>query len=210
MTAIQVNTTSSDISTAFMDKSVAEFNNYAKQTVCGILEMGRIVYETKVAYTKKKSEFEVFCRRIGYEASSSSIKKFKLIGEKYVNLKKCADKLPNNWTSLYEVSQLASEELNNLIEQGLIHENVRGAEIKALVKKSKSDSDVLETVDSKIVEEVPNGTIYEFTCSLDQIGDAVANAQLRLLIDSLKRLKVKVKMSAPLENALEPFFAKAA
>jgi len=210
MTAIKVNTTPSEISTVFLDKSVAEFNNYAKQTVCGILEMGRIVYETKEAYSKKTAEFEEFCRRIGYKADSSSIKKFKLIGEKYVNLKKCADKLPNNWTSLYEISQLASDELNNFIEQGLIHEKVLGAEIKALLKKSKNVGDVQEIVDTGKVEEVPNGTTYEFTCSLTELGDAVTNAQLRLLIESLKRLKVKVKMSTQLENALEPFFAKAA
>ena len=210
MTAIKVNNQNTDVSTVFLDKSVDEFNNYAKQTVVGILEMGRIVYETKQAYAKKTAEFEEFCRRIGYKADSSSIKKFKLIGEKYINLKKCADKLPNNWTSLYEISQLANDELNNFIDQGLIHQKVLGAEIKALLKKSKSEGDVLESVDAEKIEEVPNGTPYEFTCSLNQLGDAVTNAQLRLLIESLKRLKVKVKMSSQLESALEPFFAKAA
>ncbi len=210
MTAIKVNKQDADVSTVFLDKSVDEFNKYAKQTVVGILEMGRIVYETKQAYAKKTAEFEEFCRRVGYKADSSSIKKFKLIGEKYISLKKCADKLPNNWTSLYEISQLATDELNNFIDQGLIHQKVLGAEIKALLKKTKSEGDVLESVDAKKVKEVPNGTPYEFTCSLDQVGDAVTNAQLRLLIESLKRLKVKVKMSTQLESALEPFFAKAA
>lgn len=210
MKTITVNTMSSSLIATTLDKSVSEFNRYAKQTVTGILEMGRIVSETQFAYKKKSAQFKEFCRRIGYEPDSSSIKKLKLIGDKYINLKKCADSLPNNWTSLYEISQLASDELNSLIDQGLIHQEVRGSEIKELLKKSKNVNEVIEDMNSSSVEEVPNGTQYEFICSLDQIDDAVTNAQVRLLIESLKRLKVKVKISQQLESALEPFFAKAA
>ena len=210
MTAISVNTASSSVATNALDKAVSEFNQYAKQTVTGILEMGRIVSETQSAYDKKSAQFKEFCRRIGYEPESSSIRKLKLIGDKYINLKKCADSLPNNWTSLYEISQLASDELNSLIDQGVIHQEVRGVEIKALLKKAKSGNEVTEDVDKSKTDEDPNGTQYQFTCSLAQIDDAVTNTQLRLLIESLKRLKVKVKMSQQLESALEPFFAKAA
>ena len=210
MTAITVNTASSSVTTSTLDKSVSEFNQYAKQTVTGILEMGRIVSEIHSTYKKKSDQFKEFCSRIGYEPESSSIKKLKLIGDKYINLKKCADSLPNNWTSLYEISQLASDELNSLIDQGLIHHEVRGAEIKALLKKAKGGNDVNEEVDTSKTDEIPNGTNYEFTCALAQIDDAVTNTQVSLLIESLKRLKVSVKLSPQLKSALEPFFAEAA
>lgn len=212
MTKIIVNTAVSSVATVALDKSVFEFNKYAKQTVVGILEMGRIVSETQDIYKKKSPQFKEFCQRVGYEAESSSIKKLKLIGDKYIDLKKCADSLPNNWTSLYEISRLASDELNDLIEQGSIHQDVSGAEIKALRNKAKNTNgnEVNEDVDDTPTDEVPNGTRYEFTCSLTQLGDEAANTQLRSLIDSLKRLKVKVRLSQQLETALEPLFAKAA
>ena len=61
-------------SASVLEKSVSDFKLYAKQTAIGILEMGRVVYEAK-ASLRNSDEFAMFCKQVGYEPNSSSIKK---------------------------------------------------------------------------------------------------------------------------------------
>ena len=195
-------------SASVLEKSVSDFKLYAKQTALGILEMGRVVYEAKTSL-RNSDEFAVFCKRVGYESNSSSIKKLKRIGEKYVYLKTQAQHLPNNWTSLYEISGLTESTLNDLISKGLIHQNVLGAEIKMFLKNQSAEL-IEEGVSNTQVKEVLNGTGYGFECQLENVTDLAFKAQLQMIIENLKRMKVKVVLSKELKSALQPPLAKAA
>lgn len=208
MTKNIVSASAVEITTSLLEKSVTEFKLYAKQSALGILEMGRVVYEAKTSM-RNSDEFATFCERVGYEPKSSSIKKLKRIGEKYVALKAQAQYLPSNWTSLYEISGLTESALNDFIAKGLIHQNVLGAEVKSLLK-SQNSSLLEEVLDQKPLKEVLDGTGYGFKCQLEDVDDLGVRAQLQMIITTLKRMKVKVELTKELKSALQPQLAKAA
>ncbi len=213
MNNLSVNTKSSNISVDFIQESVTEFKGYARKTAENILEMGRVVFETKNKLKGKRAEFEIFCTKIGFKSTSSSFKKLSQIGKGYTELKSQAQNLPNNWTTLYEISRLTSAELKKYIAEGVIHQNVLGSVIKSINGTHSKNADKDEAVStSTSTEEVPNGTPvgYSFICELKDTDDVQLKSQIQMIIKSLKDLKVKVTVAPKLKSALHPLIRKAA
>lgn len=213
MSNSNVNTTNQIINGTLIESSVIEFKGYARKTAENILEMGRVVFETKAKLKTSKEDFEVFCSKVGFKSSSSSIKKLAQIGKGYLSMKSQADHLPNNWTTLYEISRLAESELRKYIDEGVIHQNVLGSVIKTLNGSSKADEAIQESVSTETkTETVPIGTPdgYSFTCQLKDITDVGLKAQLQLIIRNLQELPVTVTITRDLESALNPTLSMAA
>lgn len=207
-----VNTIISNSNEIAINQAVSDFNAFAKQTTLGILEMGRVVAEAKLTLGVS-SDFDVFCNRVGYESTSSSIKKLKLIGEKYPQLKAHASQLPNNWTSLYYLTQLGKDQLDDYVNNGVIHQGVKGKEIKQLISKQSTPYPVYEEPDEEYVQDeerlettVPNGTssTLRFECLLQTLENATFKTKLKKIIKDLENLKVTVSLSSELKAALCP------
>ena len=214
MSNLNVNTNNQLVNGTLIESSVIEFKGYARKTAENILEMGRVVYETKDKLKANKEDFEVFCSKVGFKSTSSSIKKLSQIGKGYLMMKSQADYLPNSWTTLYEISRLAESELTKYISEGVIHQNVLGSVIKSLNGSAKNDetSNKEAGVDGERQEEVPNGTVngLTFTCTLKNVKDVAFKAQLQMIIQNLEQLNVDVKLAPELKSALQPLDRKAA
>lgn len=214
MSNSNVNTNNQLVNGTLIESSVIEFKGYARKTAENILEMGRVVYETKDKLKANKEDFEVFCSKVGFKSTSSSIKKLSQIGKGYLMMKSQADHLPNSWTTLYEISRLAESELTKYISEGVIHQNVLGSVIKSLNGSTKNDetSSKESGVDGERQEEVPNGTVngLTFTCTLKNVNDVAFKAQLQMIIQNLEQLNVDVKLAPELKSALQPLVRKAA
>lgn len=214
MSNSNVNTNNQLVNGTLIESSVIEFKGYARKTAENILEMGRVVYETKDKLKANKEDFEVFCSKVGFKSTSSSIKKLSQIGKGYLMMKSQADYLPNSWTTLYEISRLAESELTKYISEGVIHQNVLGSVIKSLNGSTKNDetSSKEASVDGERQEEVPNRTVsgLTFTCTLKNVNDVAFKAQLQMIIQNLEQLNVDVKLAPELKSALQPLVRKAA
>lgn len=215
MSNLNVNTTSSIISNnKLIQASVNEFKGYARKTAENIFEMGRVVFEAKNNLKANKAEFEAFCAGVGFKSDSSSIKKLAQIGKGYSFMKSQADYLPNNWTTLYEIARLTEDQLKAFIDQGLIHQNVLGTDIKTLngSKKGKVVFTEETSVGAERLEEVPNGTPigFTFTCTLKNVIDIAFKAKLQKLIHKLEELQVEVTLAPELKSALRLPVQKAA
>jgi hypothetical protein len=213
MNNLNVNTTNQIINGTLIESSVMEFKGYARKTAENILEMGRVIYETKEKLKANKEDFEIFCSKVGFKSTSSSIKKLTQIGKGYLVMKSQADHLPNNWTTLYEISRIAESELKKYITEGVIHQNVLGSVVKTLNGSSKADEAINESVSTETkTETVLNGTPdgYSFTCQLKDITDVGLKAQLQLIIRNLQELPVTVTITRDLESALNPTLSMAA
>jgi len=195
---------------ALIEKSVNEFKVFARKTAESFLEMGRIVYETKQTLRKnkaKKAEFEDFCTRIGFNAKTKTIVKFIQIGKAYSTLKSHAETLPNSWTTLYEVSRIAEEQLVEFINDGKITQFITGADVKKLTgsMKEKEVNEVVSKVEK--IEEVPNGTFLgglQFRCQVVDINDVNVRNSLSAILSLLKANQFKVELGSELEMALNP------
>jgi hypothetical protein len=216
MKSLTVNTSNAISNADLIENSVKEFKVFARKTAENILEMGRIVYETKNKLgTKNKVDFENFCSRIGFNSKSKSIIKLALIGKGYTHLKKQSNHLPNNWTTLYEIARLTEDQFVEFIEDGSIHQFVLGSEVKKL-NGSFKEKELLETTSEdnsqEVTEVVPNGTIQgmKFLCEIVKVDDLKVRIKLQKILKSLEEIQVKVEMAPELKSALEPFMNEAA
>jgi len=126
------------IEDTIVDKLVGHYNQGIGKTVQGILIMCKAVYD---AYQiENMSDQNKFFNNVNLDKNSSTCKKFKAIGEKYVQFEKIEKSLPPAWTSLYELTRLDDEKLINYIEEDKIHSKIKLFKIKELIDGKKSQS----------------------------------------------------------------------
>jgi len=123
---------------------VGRFKSYKRKTAENIIEMGRVVIEAK---SFPIDEYHDFCLLIGYDWTSSTVRKLESIGNKYEYLISKSDNLPTNWTVLYEISRLGEDVIEDYIQNNKITPQSTGSAIDKLLidqklkvvnKKSKS------------------------------------------------------------------------
>ena len=202
-------------SAQIIEKNALAFNCLAKKTAESILEMGRIVFETKKKLGLKSLAYSEFCARISFEPESSALKKLNQIGKSYAHLRAQAENLPINWTTIYEISRLTEVTFNEMLEAGEIHQNVLGSAIKKLIEQTKPKKlmEGIEIADrNEQKEEVQNGTPngYAFVAELTTVSDVVLKAHLSKILKDLRELGVTLKISPALKSALKPVVALAA
>jgi hypothetical protein len=111
-----------------------EISILAKASTESTVAMCEVYYRAKNAL--KDDEFHALCSTVGHKSDSSTIKKYILIGEKASLFRPYLDRLPNTWTTLYEITRLDADEFQQFITNGQINRNTTGEKIKSLVKKA--------------------------------------------------------------------------
>ena len=204
MTKAIVNSSNNNI---IINKQVTEyaeqFKVQIKKTAEGVLEMARVVYNAKQLGS---ADFEVFCHEIGFKSDSSTIRKLKSIGEKSQFLLSCSKSLPTSWTTLYQISRLTNEVIEQKINEGVITPTLDG---KGLAAR-------LGLAEPTPPKTVPKGTesTMNFSVDIDLIPSPKLKIKLQYLLEELETtMKAKVTKSASLEAFLgkpEVELAKAA
>jgi hypothetical protein len=206
--------------TSLVENKVNEFKGFALKTVENFLEMSRVIYEAKAGVSTKhkktlftKTDYKLFLEMIGMGSDSkkSSLKKFVLVGQNYSNLKKHSENLPDNWTTVYEISRIAPPLVDGYFKAGLITVQSSGRSMKTL-NGTNTVSEIVEKVESVNLVEVQNVTSggYTFSCEIKDINDVALKANLNMILRSLKDLNVELSLSPELTSLLEPKLATAA
>lgn len=175
---------------------VEKFNTFARKTAEGVLEMAKVVYQAK---RLKESEFHRFCEIVGMSGSSSTVQKLIKIGEKYEFLIGHAEKLPANWTTVYELARLTEDKIEELIDRGVICTSLIAADLNAALgkmPKAKSKTDA---------EPIPNGNFngLGFRVLLNKSPDPVTAKKIKLLIVELKKFDLQLEVGSTLEAFFE-------
>ena len=195
MTALVVSELNLMVDTKNICVLVEKFNTFARKTAEGVLEMSKVVFEARKL---KDSEFHRFCEIVGMNGSSSTAQKLIAIGKKYECLIGHSEKLPPNWTTVYEVSKLTEEQIESLIDRGVLTASLIASDLNtALGKENK--------VKVKKPAPIPNG-IDEglgFRVQLSSNPDREMAKKIKNLIGELKKLNVQLQVG----TTLEAFFA---
>lgn len=171
---------------------VNEFKGYARKTVEGTLEMSRVVVEARKL--KGKSNFGEFCDLIGFDKRSSTIKKLQCIGKKYEFLSSVKDNLPSNWTTLYQISRIDNEQIQDLIQSKVIHPDMTGKEVKNFHDGVDEEQPVEEVVNE------PND--YWFRCMVNHEDEKIFE-KVKLVTQKLKDEGFIIEFSSSLKKELE-------
>jgi hypothetical protein len=179
---------------------VEKFNTFARKTAEGVLEMSKVICEAKKL---KDSEFYKFCELVGMSGSSSTVQKLIKIGEKYEYFIGNAEKLPANWTTLYELSKLTSEKIEELIDRGVVCTSLIASDLNvALGKPVKKKG---EGKKEATTSTIPNGNLdgLGFRVLLNKSPDAATAQKIKSLISELKKFDLQLEVG----STLNAFFA---
>ena len=198
MTALVVSELNLVVETKDISVLVEKFNSFARKTAEGVLEMAKVVYEAKKL---KESEFHKFCEIVGMSGSSSTVLKLIKIGEKYEFLIGHAEKLPANWTTVYELSKLTEEKIEELIDRGVLNTSLIASDLNDALGKNTKVKPKVQIVGKPI----PNGSFdgLGFRVQLNKSPDADTAKKIKLLISDLKKLDLQLEVG----STLTAFFA---
>jgi hypothetical protein len=170
------------------------FGQFSRKTAEGILEMGRAVHEARQL---PEPEFRRFCELV--QMKTSNLKKLAVIGSRYEYLMSRADKLPTSWSTVYAVAQLANDEIERLIDQGVVSSRLEIGDLEiALGKKPKPQAERIATL--KTLDAL---TEWSFQVQIDPHPDPATRQVLKNLFDQLRAMKMQVQVAAQLERFLQ-------
>lgn len=128
-------TVSQEFVAATVNHYADQFRGLRQKSSENIIEMACVVCAARSRLSE--IQFGQFCKAIGYNCKSSSIRKFEQIGKQAALLSKYFQKLPNNWTSLYNLVQLDPVILESVLDDGTVSPDITGTEIQKLVAEHK-------------------------------------------------------------------------
>ena len=175
---------------------VEKFNTFARKTAEGVLDMSKVVWEARKL---KDSEFFKFCEIVGMDGSSSTVTKLIKIGQKYEYLIGHAEKLPANWTTIYELAKLTEEQIEGLINRGVVSTSLIAADLNAALGKTP------KAKSKKDAAPLPNGNFdgLGFRVQLNKSPDAATAKKIKSLIAELKKFDLQLEVGSTLELFFE-------
>jgi hypothetical protein len=182
------------VNTAQITALADRFQQFSRKTAEGILEMARAVNEARQL---PPSEFLRFCELI--KMKTSNIKKLAVIGAKYDYLMSRADKLPANWTTVYAVARLANEEIDSLIDKGVVNSLTVVSDLEAALAKTNAAKPARITAASN--PAVATEPDLSFHVQVIAPNDSTRHV-LAGLLDQLRAMQMQVQLSAPLDGFL--------
>lgn len=180
----------------FPEKMAKRFRSYARKTSESFLEMARVVEEMK--RVTNKHDFDMFCSLIGFESDSPTIRKFNVIGKNYHTLIAYTDKLPANWTTLYEIARIDPDVIEARIEEGVITPITTCAELKKLI------SDPSKVTQSNKKASVLFGTSAKFEAVIQHKLSANDQKALKKLKEQLEAFGVIVQIEYAVDQTAAP------
>jgi hypothetical protein len=160
----------------------SKINNLTLNTVENILEIGRLMLESKNELNPQ--EYEIFLQETKHKIETSTVRKWNRIGESYVRLKSISHNLPPVFTTIYKLSTITPNELDGLMESGILTSTVTLKEINDELNPPSNKTNPI--------------------CITLEIDSTIDEETLQKIIDSLDNYKkvVEIKMSQEVKNIL--------
>jgi len=177
------------------------FKAHQRRTAIASLQMCRIVYEA--SKTLDDSDFDEFCKNIGYKAESSTVRKFTVVGKVYPRLIKYADQLPAAWTSIYALTQMPADEFERCIKSGYRLCDLSGGEIDQLVKKTRQINNLMSPFKLDKKQNAYCVAKVYFTRTMDDVD-------LRLLQKAFDEVAARLPVKLSIETQVLEMFKERA
>lgn len=152
--AVELETVLDQSATAEIEQYSQQFLNLAKASTENTVAMCEVLHKAKQAFNEKESKnvlFRELCKSIGYEkgANDPTIKKFLRIGESAERFRPYLSRLPNSWTTLYEITQLDDALFERAIAEGAINIKMLGKEVRSLKQSALPNEKLIALPEKK-------------------------------------------------------------
>jgi hypothetical protein len=169
------------------ERFLQDYKSFAKKTAQSTLEMYKIVHDAKCSLTNEN--FDSFCREIGHKSSDGTIRKYIAIGEKYDDFINYADRLPNAWTTIYNLTLIDSNTFLALVTANENFATMTAKKIKLLIEASKAaNSNISQNSSntSSAAATADSDVIASDDLVDDQIDAAEADIEIEADVESIK------------------------
>ncbi|MDA9689370.1 hypothetical protein N9V13_03040 [Betaproteobacteria bacterium] len=95
------------------DELVDKYHQFAKKFALTVIELAVFMRETKQKFVNKEiseNVFKVFCHKIQIKSDSSTYRKYESIANNAEKLRLYQDRLPDNYTTIYNICTLNKDE----------------------------------------------------------------------------------------------------
>lgn len=173
-----------------VEQYVERYRNHAKRTVESILKLGETVVEAEQQLSRL--DIMIFCQEVGIEHNGPTFRKLRKIGEQASRFMPVIDRVPNSWTTVYELAKLENDKFATLIDSQALTATATMKELRAFIDDGgKAPSD---TVSFTLTVKAKNSAqAVEIDRALGAVGDQfgskvrVSNQELfdRFMIEAL-------------------------
>lgn len=188
-------TSTTDLAQAKALELAKQYNVFARQTALGVIAMAEVVYQAKEAGTVCYAEF---CKFLKYNENDTMLSKLRKIGEKTAMLKKHADALPGNWTTLYLLAKEDTLKVQKLLDNHLIHPMSKAKDIKDLLGIEQSKN----TASTKKMEVIETNE-HQMVIKLANLPSVEDKAKIASFLFQLRQMKAQVAYSHSLVDFFE-------
>ena len=98
---------------------VDRYRKAVKASSKNILDIAKTIYQVEkelgVIYK------DAFYQTVELDPKGSTVRKLKKIGEEFTRFQPFLDKLPNTWTTLYELASMDKEDFARVVDAGVLH-----------------------------------------------------------------------------------------
>lgn len=101
-----------------------------------------------------------FFDRIRLPRNSATYRKVRKIAEAGDRLLKVAERLPDSWTTLYELAKLQPHEFDELVQDDVLHPGMTAADLRAVTKKSPEKEKFIITIEGATLSKGQQLQLY--------------------------------------------------
>ncbi|MCZ8018667.1 hypothetical protein [Novosphingobium sp.] len=173
-----------------VEQYVERYRYYARNTVESILKLGETVLEAEAKLSRL--EIMIFCQEVGIDHNGPTFRKLRKIGQQAARFVPVIDRVPNSWTTVYELAKLENDKFETLVNSKALTATATMKELRAFIDDgAKAPSD---TVSFTLTVKAKNpAQAVEIDRALGAVGDQfgskvrVSNQELldRFMIDAL-------------------------
>ena len=157
---------------------VKKYNQFAKKFALTVIELAVFMRETKQKFVNKEiseNVFKAFCHEIAIKSDTSTYRKYESIANNAEKLRVYQDRLPDNYTTIYNICLLNKDEYASF-EHHILKSNVPITNsIVSAFRVSKQEKLIAQTNASIQIEKNKNDmTVFDITFLKE---DYVANQE---------------------------------
>jgi hypothetical protein len=189
---------------------INKYKGFAKAGAEGVIEQCRMLVGAEDVLGKRY--FKMFCDEINLDPKSSTFRKLKAIGDKAHRLIVAVDKMPNSWTTLYELARLDADVFDRLVTSDILRPSTTAAEIQTALRgpKSKqagatggltSKAETTQTFFRVHLTPLVDGSQFEFLTAVKEVADK-HGVTIELPKPLQKLLEKHLQKKAPLDGFL--------
>lgn len=187
-----------------VEQYVERYRHYAKNTVESILKLSETVLEAEAKLSRL--EIMIFCQEVGIEHNGPTFRKLRKIGQQASRFLPVIDRVPNSWTTVYELAKLENDKFATLVDSQALTATATMKELREFIDQGPSKPSDTVTFTLAVKAKNPAQAV-EIDRSLGALADRLGSTVRVSNKELLDRFMIEALNDFDLPDEFEEFEA---